>query len=326
MIFHSPFLADSISSVWVDSMQRRGLGSSRWAPKQSQPLEPILPPQSVVPDGSHSHPHSSLETIPARNDSQVRERIKAYRTVNATLNRLKYRASFLLESHRRTIHNETSCSVRATTFYLISYTGRANIADQQFKNEFFDYYVLVERCLLALMACFDHVVRAEHRSDVVPLPSTVTGLDASVYSDTSQRPPKNALVGDSRVFPGATHRFHANLLEALDDLHNPFHKVLGQGDVRLYVGLAKEFRNKWKQADMVDVEEYIDQEMLRKRYKTIVEDLQLDRMLECILVGLQKASEIAREHVLGTASVLEVDMLAVEDGMEVKAEDAMDWD
>lgn len=325
-MLHSPFLADGRDSVWAASMQGRGLGSSRWAPKQSQSLEAILPPQPVVPDGSHSHPHSSLGPTPARNDSQVKERIKAYRTVNATLNRLKYRASFLLESHRRAIHNETSCSVRATTFYLISYTGRANIADQQFKNEFFDYYVLVERCLLALMACFDHVIRAEHRSTVLPPPSTATGLDASVYSDTPQRPPKNALVGDSRVFPSATHRFHANLLEALDDIQNPFHKVLGEGDVRLYIGLAKEFRNKWKQADMVDVEEHIDQDMLRKRYKTIVEGLQLDRMLESILVGLQNASELAREHVLGTASVLEVDMLAVEDRIEVEMEDAMDWD
>lgn len=309
-------------------MRGGDLRSSRWAPTHSYSLQSASPSRSGLSDadGFHSHPRHRPEEVSIQRSSQNTERVTAYRTVNAILNRLKFRASFLLESHRRAINNETSCQVHGTIFYLISYTGRANLADQQFKNEFFDYYVLVERCLVALMACFDHVVRAEQKNSVPPPPSSITGLDASVHSKTPQRPPKDSLVGDSRTFHGGTHRFHANLLDALDDPRNPFHQVLGRGDVRPYIGLAKEFRNKWKQVDMVDVEEHLDADMLRRRYKAIVEDLQLDGMLECILVGLQEASEIARDHVLGTAGSLEVDMLLVEDGVEANVEDAMDWD
>lgn len=87
---------------------------------------------------------------------------------------------------------------------------RGGEAELMFKLDFFEYYMLCERALVHLL---------------------------SVYGLAPER-------GTSPV-----HRYHAAVLEALDDEANPLHGALGRGEVRRQLARAKDLRNRWKNAD-----------------------------------------------------------------------------
>lgn len=97
-------------------------------------------------------------------------------------------------------------------------------AELMFKLDFFEYYMLVERALVHLLGVFG---------------IQVTGALATRVGNGH---------GDHRL-PGRTtqegweqsdHRFHANVLEALDDDRNPLHEALGKDDARFSLARAKE--------------------------------------------------------------------------------------
>lgn len=207
-----------------------------------------------------------------------------------------------------------------------------------FKSDFFEFYALLERCLVAALGVFGISVSAEYgggsgRSAIpipaVPPPSDSTQLTSSIHANI----PTNTLIGDTHTFHNGTHRFHANVLSALDTPSSPLHATLGTGPVRLYLGLAKEFRNRWKQVQ--DEQDGADDEGegdefrgMHERYRRVLEDLRLDEMLVVILSGLEAARRVVRGYLAErSGGVRDVEM--GEEGDEVEdvdgVEDVMDW-
>lgn len=182
-------------------------------------------------------------------------------------------------------------------------TDRANEereeAELMFKLDFFEYYMLLERALVHLMGVFG---------------VKVTGaLGARISSEQS-----------------SNHRYHANVLEALDDPRNPLHRVLGRGaDARHALARAKELRNRWKNADADDAG------AAAAAASRPLGDYDLERILETIFGGFEGAYGVADRY------VADVRALAAASGVagEVDAHgdptdeaqwefmvDAMDWE
>lgn len=146
------------------------------------------------------------------------------------------------------------------------------------------------------------------------------------------------LIGDSRAFYGYPHRFHANVLAALDTPSNPLHSILGTGKVRQYLGISKEFRNRWKEVEKeqdsrgggVGGDDFAG---LHRSYHRILEELRLDEMIKEILVGLEESRGLAGRYLAGV-NLVDVDMAVGMDGNDddeifdesMEFDDAMDWD
>jgi len=82
-------------------------------------------------------------------------------------------------------------------------------AEFMFKLDFYEYYMLLERALVHLMAVFGIVISAATMKD-------------------------------------SPHAYHHNVLTALDRPDNPLNCILGVGDARHALQKAKDLRNKWK--------------------------------------------------------------------------------
>ncbi|KAK5062499.1 hypothetical protein LTR84_004572 [Exophiala bonariae] len=169
-------------------------------------------------------------------------------------------------------------------------------AERQFKIDFYEFYALLERGIVCLLGVWGMAV------------------DSSNNSNTRENDPDNMgpaalgsgnLIGNSRAFHGSSHRFHANLLAALDHPSNPLHLILGTGDARDYIGIAKEFRNKWKDVEVRPDEafqgdERLEEEWDRKkarRYEKVLRDLKLDELLGSVLGALEMAGSKAEQEV-----------------------------
>lgn len=178
-----------------------------------------------------------------------------------------------------------------------------------FRVDFFEWYVLLERCLVGLLGS----VGVEVSSAFDPKRDTGNGSSAMEGHVNGRGKGGSNLIGDSKVFTaGYAHRFHQNVIDALDSKEgNVLHDMLGQGRVREYIGVCKEFRNRWKAVESEDVdgggietgEDGIRQEEEKrlerrlKKYQDVLRDLQLDEMLGCVLEGLEQARGVAEEEV-----------------------------
>ncbi|KAJ9647655.1 hypothetical protein H2204_000285 [Knufia peltigerae] len=168
-------------------------------------------------------------------------------------------------------------------------------AERQFKFDFFEFYSLLERGLIHLFSIWGIVITASS------MPDHHQEQDNSSHRQSENQPPGSSIIGDSRSFHGASHRFHANVLAALDHPSNPLHDILGTGDTRAYIGVAKEFRNKWKDVDHRPLDSFAGQERVEetwdkakvKRYEMVLRDLKLDELLGSILGALEEAGRRA---------------------------------
>ncbi|KAJ9499842.1 hypothetical protein LTR99_000475 [Exophiala xenobiotica] len=183
-------------------------------------------------------------------------------------------------------------------------------AERQFKIDFYEFYAILERGLVHLLSVWGIVITPsapnyEHNNNTDPASHSL-----QVKSTTP------SIIGDSRNFHGASHRFHANVLSALDHPSNPLHSILGTGDARAYIGVAKEFRNKWKDVEQRPDDCFVGHERTEetwdkakvKRYEMVLRDLKLDELLGTVLQALEEAgrradAEVKRlEHVAGGVS------------------------
>ncbi|KAK2603115.1 hypothetical protein N8I77_009595 [Diaporthe amygdali] len=193
-------------------------------------------------------------------------------------------------------------------------------AELHFKLDFFEYYMLLERALVHLMGVFG--VR-------------VTG--ALGGARTGSRTANGA--GPQQQGPQSDHRFHANVLDALDDPRNPLHGVLGSGDARYALARAKELRNRWKNADEPDA--VVAARLANGSHAAVarpLEDYDLERILENIFDGLEGAYVIADRYVAGVRALAAERGLAASLASAVSADtgaeeaqwefmvDAMDWE
>ncbi len=171
-------------------------------------------------------------------------------------------------------------------------------AERQFKIDFYEFYALLERGLVCLLGVWGFVITASAGA-------TAAVPDQGATTVTSRTNTNGSIIGDSLAFHGATHRFHANVIAALDHPSNPLHSLLGIGPVREYIGIAKEFRNKWKDVDTRPEESFKGQERLEeewdpnktRRYEKVLQDLKLEELLGSVLSGLEEAGEMAEGEV-----------------------------
>lgn len=191
-------------------------------------------------------------------------------------------------------------------------------AELMFKLDFFEYYMLLERALVHLMGVFG---------------VKITGAFARSAGGTATNGN-----GPAAKLQQSDHRFHANVLDALDDPRNPLHPVLGTGDARYALARAKELRNRWKNADEPDSVVAAASAAAKARP---LEDYDLERILESIFAGLEGAYAIAEQYVAGVRALAAARGSAVPgaggpgtpDGAGVGEEaqwefmvDAMDWE
>jgi hypothetical protein len=139
-----------------------------------------------------------------------------------------------------------------------------------FKLDFFEFYVLLERYIVL---CFDVLGIRVSRKDINGKPSYHSGPPPAFGS----------------------HQFHANLLATLDEPDCPLHAALGQQDVRVYLGRAKEYRNRWKAAD--ELGGGPDDGTEGEAWTSTLEALNLATMLKTILGGLEQAGVVVKESV-----------------------------
>ena len=152
-------------------------------------------------------------------------------------------------------------------------------AESMFKVDFFEFYTLLERYITDCLAIFGVSVSAS---------APRTNFNALRYETNPDL---------HRTRPMASHAFHANLLEALDDEKSPLAGSLGLQDVRVQLGIAKEYRNAWKDADSKANIASGD-----ARANLSLQDLHLEHMLRNIIGGCDFAHEAVQQHSDGTTN------------------------
>jgi hypothetical protein len=140
-------------------------------------------------------------------------------------------------------------------------------AEIMFKLDFHEYYALLERALVHLLGVFG---------------IAVSGV------------PKNA----GWAGP-ASHRYHANVLDALDAKSSPLRSVLGSGERFTQLKRAKELRNRWKTADLSQEEKEREEAgfySVRAQKVMPLESYDLEKILTVIFEGLEDAYRLAETY------------------------------
>jgi hypothetical protein len=146
-----------------------------------------------------------------------------------------------------------------------------------FKVDFFEFYTLLERYVT-------------HCLSILGVSVSATGPRANINALRFITNPELA-----RRRPEALHQFHANLLEALDDEKNPLHAALGIQDVRIQLGLAKDYRNRWKDADeKATTSQWLREDDAKRQIK--LEELELEKMLKLLLYGCEQALNVVHKR------------------------------
>jgi hypothetical protein len=255
--------------------------------------------------------------------------------------RLKWKLPFLAQGYQRAVVDRVGGDAAATAE-----------AELMFKLDFFEYYMLIERALVHLLGVFGVEVprdTAIYRHDKKP--GSGSGLGASIWCDGRGREEGTGQPAAAR------HRYHANVLAALDREDNPLHGTLGTGEVRRQLGRAKDLRNRWKTAgDEEDCEpcqrdhdrrspargtETEERAWRTKKIAAPLDSYRLEHMLEVIFQGFDEAFKVAEWFVRGGSVPgvqLDADMLgedgrvidwaaAADDGDQWEfMVDAMDWE
>ena len=219
-----------------------------------------------------------LGISPARPDNVPEAELSKHKKLLA---RLKWKSHLLVASHQRVTQAMQGPS---PGIHNLSATE----AETMFKLDFFEYYVLLERVILHLLGVFNIAVSSD------------LGKDGSNHTDSSGTinvPTNDAPIIGSSYYDRTYyhHRFHANVLQALDRPSNPLHAVLGKGDVRYYLGIAKESRNRWKDAEEEQAPGLIPGSGALK-HQRMLKNVDLEVMLACILEAMDKAQVIAEDH------------------------------
>jgi hypothetical protein len=189
-----------------------------------------------------------------------------------------------------------------------------------FKVDFFEFYTLLERYITDCLAIFGFSVSAS-----VPRQN----FNALRYETNPDL---------HRTRPMASHAFHANLLEALDDDKCPLAGSLGLQDVRVQLGIAKEYRNAWKDADSKAGMASNGTGTGESRKNIRLEELQLEHMLRNIIGGCDLAHGVVQEYTDAQANgngvtsqdfeprTYGVSSMEIEDAPFEYMDDAMDLD
>lgn len=243
-------------------MRTKSLYESRWAT-----------PQTTTPQ----------ETTPSPSSAQELTRFLKI------VSRLRWKLPFLSEGYRL-----------ATARYDMS-PADIQYAEIMFKIDFHEYYALLERAIVHLLA--------------------VWNITVSRYKATD-----NSAISGERW--SSNHRYHANVLEALERESCPLYAALGTGPVREQLRRAKQLRNQWKTADSPEEDEQHGLAASSRNETTSLESYDLEGILTGIFSGLEQGHALAQQHVSNENPEMEVETAV---GGDTEADwdfivDAMDWE
>ncbi|KAH7410188.1 hypothetical protein DE146DRAFT_603464 [Phaeosphaeria sp. MPI-PUGE-AT-0046c] len=223
-------------------------------------------------------PKTAAETLAnSRVEKSKAEKEKATRL----LGRLQWKAEILMLCYYKARDIVQAADARQSGHSgldPISVSAREKQAESMFKVDFFEFYTLLERYITVCLGVLGVTV-----SGAAPQ----TNFNALRYYTNPDL---------HKTRPMASHAFHANLLEALDDEKCPLHDSFGKHPVRAELGLAKEFRNTWKDADERIIGSKRDQLSDNPRQNITLHDSQLEGMLRILLAGCEHAHGVVQQH------------------------------
>ncbi|CRG91332.1 hypothetical protein PISL3812_08380 [Talaromyces islandicus] len=198
---------------------------------------------------------SSTTTDPSGDPSPSQELARFMKIVA----RLKWKLPFLSEAYRL-----------ATTHAADVAPDDVAYAEIMFKIDFHEYYALLERAIVHLLAVFGVSVDSQFQK--------------------------------SHVLRNGSHRYHANVLEALRKRTCPLYPVLGKGLAQDQLRLAKQLRNQWKTADSTE-----DERQRLEQDSWSLESYDLEVMLNAIFGGLEEGYALAQASVPAKTGQMDVD-------------------
>ncbi|KAJ5124965.1 uncharacterized protein N7515_008790 [Penicillium bovifimosum] len=237
-----------------------GLLSSRWAPganetqRQRSP-QGQTPRRPRTPNISPSYARGNSSIRPATitpQDGRLLPPAEELARFMKIVVRLRWKLPFLAEGYRL-------ATLEVGEFVSAEQVAHAEI---MFKIDFHEYYALLERAIVHLLAVFN------------------------ISVTSSRRGPGNG--------NGVVHRYHANVLEALREQSTPLSPILGGGNVFLQLQRAKELRNRWKTADLTTEER--ERQGERKDIVTLA-SFDFESIISDIFGGLEESYVRAKEHV-----------------------------
>lgn len=192
------------------------------------------------------------------------------------MGRLRWKAELLMISYFKAMETLQACGQQ--NGHHDSSDALARQAESMFKVDFFEFYTFLERYITICLAILGVSVSASAPRENVNALRYITNPDLH------------------RTRPLASHSFHANLLEALDDGNCPLHSSLGNQDVRIQLGLAKDYRNAWKDADEKQPTSTWDAEHEVSSKTVKLPELALETMLRILIVGCGHAHDVVQAH------------------------------
>lgn len=239
-------------------------------------------------------PKTPAETLAQSREQKLRQEKES---VTRLVGRLRWKAELLMASYYKASEivravdaqqnghsglDAASVSSHRTRSLSEANSGKIQ-AEAMFKVDFFEFYTLLERYITTCLTIFGVNI-----SGFAPQ----TNVNALRYITNPDL---------HRTQPMASHAFHANLLEALDDDKCQLHASFGIHHVRVELGLAKEFRNAWKNADERMIASKWDEEDRTQKNITLT-DAQLERMLRALVEGAEHAHGLVQAHTATTAN------------------------
>ncbi|KAJ5091154.1 hypothetical protein NUU61_006024 [Penicillium alfredii] len=261
---------------------------SRWAPGASETQRPRAPRQRSPYHSPLSHSHNpdngngngARASVAAPSPGALLPPAEELARFMKIVARLRWKLPFLAEGYR------------LATLTVGNGVTDAEVAHAEimFKIDFHEYYALLERAIVHLLAVFNVTVTSAPRGS----------------SRASRVPAENG---------GAP----------LKEETTPLAPILGSGHVHEQLQKAKELRNRWKTADMTR-EEKEQNSFAAKQEVMPLASYDLESILTGIFAGLEEAYGRARGHVDWCKRPGE----AAGDEMESESDwgfmvDAMDW-
>ncbi|KAH7032752.1 uncharacterized protein B0I36DRAFT_319970 [Microdochium trichocladiopsis] len=235
--------------------QNKGLSASRWATGPG-----LLRPRRLASSRGSSPSEFSSTTDSPRDQDQLHSCDERHLSRFLKMaKRLKWKMPFLELGYAKA-------------------TSRAGLSQQDieeneinFKLDYYEYYILLEQALVSLLAVYGVAI------DRHAAPTTTKKTRSP---ERSVEPPK----------PEYKHRYHANVISALESPLTPLGAIFGIDPVRKQLLRAKELRNRWKYIDD-------DDEPLYNQPPPPLESYNLDEILQTVQLAIEHGYEMAQRDV-----------------------------
>ncbi|KAL1878062.1 hypothetical protein VTK73DRAFT_8197 [Phialemonium thermophilum] len=278
-----------------------GLQASRWAPKPGDPnyysAFADRPARWSASDATTTPaptttPAGAGVTTPAANAERTAlDELTRYTKI---VRRLKWKLPYLADGYRKAVDR-----VGVDPALVAE-------AELMFKLDFFEYYMLLERALVHLLGVF----------------SIRVGSGPSSCDNEKSKGSSNGSSGHRSSSPSPyRHRYHANVLEALDRHENPLYPILGIGEVRRQLSRAKDLRNRWKNADGAAPNNRIHSRHAPPPAAPL-ESYDLEGILSSIFAGFDRAFVVAEQFALGQKRVVSDERTG---GGDMDMHDPINW-